>query len=125
MSESLSTRTLEHGPVFSWAKTHDGLIYTSGHAAVGVDDLKFAQGNFAHEARQTLTNLGRTLDQAGSGLSKVIKVTVYMTDLSNFPLFNQVYAEFFDTTNPPARTCVEVRRLPYDFKLEVEVVAHT
>ncbi len=118
-----STRTLEHGPVFSWSKQHDGLIYTSGHAAVTVDDLKFQRGPFEAEATATLQNLARTLEKAGSSLADVIKVTVYMTDLSQFPQFNQVYAEFFDVNDPPARTCVEVRRLPYDFQLEVEVVA--
>lgn len=125
MTSSPSTRTLEHGPIFSWAKIHDGWIYTSGHAAVGVDDLAFEPGDFAHEARLTLTNLRRTLEKAGSGLDKVVKVTAYVTDLGNFRLFNQVYAEFFPGENPPARTCVEVRRLPYNFKLEVEAVAHT
>lgn len=118
-----STRTLEYGPIFSWSKQHDGLIYTSGHAAVGVDNLEFAYGDFVTEARATLMNLRRTLEKAGSSLDKVIKVTCYMTDLSNFGLFNQVYTEFFNVENPPARTCVEVSRLPYDFKLEVEVIA--
>jgi reactive intermediate/imine deaminase len=118
-----STRTLEYGPIFSWSKQHDGLIYTSGHAAIGVDDLEFAFGDFVTEARATFENLRRTLEKAGSSLDKVIKVTCYMTDLGNFGLFNQVYTEFFSVEHPPARTCVEVRRLPYDFKLEVEVIA--
>ncbi|MGH1344712.1 MAG: RidA family protein [Nannocystales bacterium] len=118
-----STRSLEYGPIFAWSKQHDGLIYTSGHAAVGVEDLKFTYGDFVHEARATFQNLQRTLEKAGSSLKNVIKVTCYMTDLGNFGLFNQVYTEFFDVEAPPVRTCVEVRRLPYDFKLEVEVVA--
>jgi 2-iminobutanoate/2-iminopropanoate deaminase len=118
-----STRTLEYGPIFSWSKQHDGLIYTSGHAAVSVDKLEFAYGDFVTEARATFENLRRTLELAGSSLDKVIKVTAYMTDLGNYGLFNQVYTEFFDVEHPPARTCVEVRRLPYDFKLEVEVIA--
>lgn len=125
MTADPSTRSLEHGPIFTWAKTHEGWIHTSGHAAVAVDNLEFGLGDFAHEARLTLENLKRTLDKAGSGLDKVVKVTVYMTDLGNFRRFNQVYAEFFDVEQPPARTCVEVRRLPYGFKLEVEAIAHT
>ena len=118
-----STRRLEYGPIFAWSKQHDGLIYTSGHAAVGVEDLKFTYGDFVHEARATLQNLQRTLEKAGSNMHKVIKLTCYMTDLGNFGLFNQVYTEFFNVEAPPVRTCVEVRRLPYDFKLEVEVIA--
>ena len=118
-----STRSLEYGPIFAWSKEHDGLVYTSGHAAVGVENLQFTYGDFVHEARATFQNLQRTLEKAGSSLEKVIKVTCYMTDLGNFGLFNQVYTEFFDVEAPPVRTCVEVRRLPYDFKLEVEVIA--
>lgn len=118
-----STRSLEYGPIFAWSKQHGGLIYTSGHAAVGVENLQFTYGDFVHEARATFQNLQRTLETAGSSLEKVIKVTCYMTDLGNFGLFNQVYTEFFDVEAPPVRTCVEVRRLPYDFKLEVEVIA--
>lgn len=118
-----STRSLEYGPIFAWSKQHDGLIYTSGHAAVSVENLAFTYGDFVHEARATFQNLQRTLEKAGSSLEKVLKVTCYMTDLGNFGLFNQVYTEFFNVEAPPVRTCVEVRRLPYDFKLEVEVIA--
>lgn len=123
MPSPLATRNMEHGPVFSWHRTSDGWIYTSGHAAVDVDDLTLRPGDFAHEVRVTLQNLERTLEKAGAGLEKVVKVTAYLTDLAYFPLFNQVYAEFFPGDNPPARTCVEVRRLPYNFKVEIEAVA--
>jgi 2-iminobutanoate/2-iminopropanoate deaminase len=117
--------SLEHGPIFSWSRTHDGWIHTAGHAAVDVDDLSLQPGDFATEARAALDNLRRTLHKAGSGLDKVVKITAYFTDLSYFPLFNRIYGEFFSGENPPARTCVEVRRLPYDFKIEIEAVAHT
>jgi 2-iminobutanoate/2-iminopropanoate deaminase len=120
-----ASRSLEHGPIFSWHRSHDGLIFTSGHAAVSVDDLAFSHGDFAHEAELTLQNLQRTLERAGSGLHKVLKITAYMTDLNDFPLFNQVYAGFFPGSSPPARSCVEVQRLPYNFKIEIEAVAHT
>jgi 2-iminobutanoate/2-iminopropanoate deaminase len=120
-----ASRSLEHGPVFSWHRSHDGWVYTSGHAAVGVDDLAFHHGDFAHETRLALENLQRTLERAGTGLDKVVKITAYMTDLNNFPLFNQVYAKFFPGDSPPARTCVEVQRLPYNFKIEIEAVAHS
>lgn len=123
MSSPVS-RKLEHGPIFSWSRTHDGWIYTSGHAAVDVDALKLDPGDFAHEARMALENLQRTLERAGSGMDKVVKITAYMTDLHNFPLFNQIYAGFFPGDKPPARTCVEVQRLPYHFQLEIEAIAH-
>ena len=119
---------LEHGPVFSWSRAHDGLIYTSGHAAVDVDSLGRRHGDLLDETRATLRNLERTLKAAGSGLDKVLKVTVYLTDMGQYAAFNRVYREFFPAGEhalAPARTCVEVRRLPYNFKVETEAVAHT
>src|SRR5687768_982942 len=118
MKSRRDPRGLEHGPVFSWHRTQDGWIYTSGHAAVDVDDLAIKPGDFRHEARMTLENLRRTLERAGSSMAKVVKVTAYFTDLNDFPIFNTIYAEFFPGDTPPARTCVEVKRLPYNFKVE-------
>jgi 2-iminobutanoate/2-iminopropanoate deaminase len=121
---SPASRTLEHGPVFSWCRVHGGLVYTSGHAAVDIDDLSLAPGDFESEVRATLDNLRRTLERVGSALDKVLTVTVYLTDMSQFPRFNRLYAQYFPSDAPPARTCVEVRRLPYNFQVEVQVVAH-
>ena len=125
MSEDRSppSSRLEHGPVFSWHRTHNGFVFTSGHAAVDVDDLTLRPGNFEAEARLTLENLSRTLKSAGSAMEHVQMVTVYLTDMANFPRFNQIYADFFPGDDPPARTCVEVRRLPYNFQVEVQAVA--
>lgn len=101
------------------------MIFTSGHAAVDVDDLTLRPGGFDQEVRATLNNLSRTLKAANSSLEQVLSVTVYLTDMANFPRFNQVYAEFFPGDIPPARTCVEVRRLPYHFQVEIQAVAAT
>lgn len=109
--------------MFSWHRRHGGLVFTSGHAAVDVDDVSLRPGDFDHEVRTTLENLGRTLKSAGSSLEQVLMVTVYLTDMSKFPRFNQVYAKFFPSEQPPARTCVEVRRLPYHFQVEIQAVA--
>ncbi|MEM6995475.1 MAG: RidA family protein [Myxococcota bacterium] len=122
-AKSPASTGLEHGPVFSWHRRHRGLVFTSGHAAVDVDDMALRPGTFEQEVRSTLENLGRTLSNAGSSLEQVLMVTVYLTDMANFPRFNQVYAEFFPGNAPPARTCVEVRRLPYHFQVEIQAVA--
>lgn len=111
------------GPVFTWSREHQGLIYTAGHAAVDVDDLKLDPGPFEHEARKTLENLQRTVERAGSNMDSVLKVTVYLTDMGDFRAFNTIYAQFFRGPAVPARTCVEVSRLPYNFRVEVEAVA--
>ena len=125
MKSRRDPRALEHGPVFSWHRTQDGWIYTSGHAAVDVDDLSIKPGDFRHECRLTLENLRRTLERAGSGLDKVLKITAYITDMTQFAAFNKAYAKFFPGPHVPARTCVEVSRLPFGFKVEIEAVAHT
>jgi 2-iminobutanoate/2-iminopropanoate deaminase len=116
---------LEHGPIFSWYRDHNGFIFTSGHAAVDVETLSIGLGDLQSETHATLTNLRRTLERAGSGLDKVVKVTAYITDMSQFAAFNSVYAKYFPGPNPPARTCVEVSRLPFNFKVEIEAIAHT
>jgi 2-iminobutanoate/2-iminopropanoate deaminase len=115
---------LDHGPIFSWYRDHNGLIFTSGHAAVDVESLSVSLGDLVAETQATLNNLRRTLEKAGSGLDKVLKITAYITDMSQFAAFNKAYAKFFPGPNPPARTCIEVARLPYNFKVEIEAVAH-
>lgn len=123
MNKPTST-VLEHAPVFSWSRTHNGLIYTSGHAAVDVDTYRPVRVSFDEEVRLALDNLRRTLERAGSGLDKVLKITAYLVDMKRYPDFNRIYAGYFPDSGPPARTCVEVRRLPFDFQVEIEAVAH-
>lgn len=124
MTSHPTTSKLEHGPIFSWYRDHNGFIFTSGHAAVDVDGLGITLGDLASETTATLSNLRRTLEKAGSGLDRVLKVTAYITDMSQFAVFNSVYAKFFPGPRVPARTCVEVSRLPFNFKVEIEAIAH-
>jgi 2-iminobutanoate/2-iminopropanoate deaminase len=119
-----SSSTLEHSPVFSWYRSHGGLIFTSGHAAVDVDTFKRERVAFEQEVRLTMENLRRTLERAGSGLDKVLKITAYLVDMRRYPDFNRIYADYFPGSNPPARTCVEVSALPFQFQVEIEAVAH-
>jgi 2-iminobutanoate/2-iminopropanoate deaminase len=123
MTDYPASKSLEHGPIFSWQREHQGLIFTSGHAAVDIDKLTRQHGDVLYEARVALENLKRTLERAGSGLDKVIKVTVYLTDMAHYEDFNRLYAEFFAGDSPPARTCVAVSSLPFNFKIEIEAVA--
>jgi 2-iminobutanoate/2-iminopropanoate deaminase len=118
------SKKLEHRPVFDWSRSHSDLIFTSGHAAVDIETLKPDPGSFQHEARMALENLGRTLEKAGSGLDKILKINVYLVDMGDYATLNAVYADFFPGDQVPARTCVEVRRLPYNFRVEIEAVAH-
>jgi 2-iminobutanoate/2-iminopropanoate deaminase len=79
-------------------------------------------GDVAEEARQALRNLVTILKAAGTGPDRVVRTTVYLTDLGDYDCVNRVYAEFFDT-EPPARVCVEVSRLPRGARVEIDAVA--
>ena len=75
------------------------------------------------QAKQALTNVKELLEAAGSGMDKVVKTTVFIKDMNDFAKVNEVYADFFAQGSYPARSCVEVARLPKDVLIEVEAVA--
>lgn len=97
------------------------LVYTSGQ--IPVDP---ATGNVSldvkEQARQSLNNVKAILEEAGTSMDKVIKTTVFIKDMNDFAGINEVYAQFFKEPYP-ARSCVEVARLPKDVKIEIEVIA--
>lgn len=108
------------GP-YSQAQVVNGLVYTSGQ--IGIDPAVGAlvEGLDA-QANQVFKNLGELLKAAGSDMSKVIKTTVFIKDMNDFGKVNEIYAKYF--TEPfPARSCVEVARLPKDALVECEVIA--
>lgn len=108
------------GP-YSQAQIVNGLVYTSGQ--IGIDPAVGAlvEGLDA-QANQVFKNLGELLKAAGSDMSKVIKTTVFIKDMNDFGKVNEIYAKYF--TEPfPARSCVEVARLPKDALVECEVIA--
>lgn len=109
------------GP-YSQAVKAGGLVYVSGQLGLDPATGEFVEGDVQDETRQVLTNLGAVLKEAGSSFKKVVKVTVFVKDLGDFGLVNEVYAEFF-TENPPARACVEVARLPKDARVEIDLTA--
>lgn len=99
-----------------------GLIFTAGQIPLDPKTGEMVSGGMEKETRQILENIKAVLEQTGSGLSKVVKTTVYLKDMKDFPLMNQVYAEYFKE-NPPARTTVQVAELPKGAKIEIEAVA--
>ena len=108
------------GP-YSQAQIVNGLVYTSGQ--IGIDPAVGAlvEGLDA-QANQVFKNLSQLLKAAGSDMSKVIKTTVFIKDMNDFGMVNEIYAKYF--TEPfPARSCVEVARLPKDALVECEVIA--
>ncbi len=109
------------GP-YSPAAAAGNLLFVSGQAALAPDGSGPRKGSFEDEARLALSNVRAILEDAGSGLEHVVKTTVFLSDMGNFAALNEVYKEFFQS-DCPARTCVEVSRLPLDFQVEIEAIA--
>lgn len=108
------------GP-YSQAIISDGHVYTSGQIAIIPETGELAAGLEA-QAHQVFKNLSELLKAAGSDISKVIKTTVFIKHMDDFAAINAIYAQYF--TQPyPARSCVEVARLPKDVLIECEVIA--
>jgi 2-iminobutanoate/2-iminopropanoate deaminase len=110
------------GP-YSQAVKLGNMIFTSGMLPIVPETGKFAEGDVQAQTRQVLSNLKVLLESAGSSLEKVVKTTVFIKDMNDFPRINDVYADFF-ASEQPARSCVEVARLPKDAQLEIEVIAY-
>lgn len=109
------------GP-YSQAIRTGSLVYTSGQLGIDPATKKLVEGGVEAQARQAMVNLGEVLRAAGSDISHIVKTTVFVTDLSEFPVINKTYGEFF-TAEPPARSTVEVKGLPLGGLVEVEAVA--
>lgn len=108
------------GP-YSQAIEVNGMVYTSGVIPVEPSTGNIPEGSVA-QAKQVLTNLSNLLQASGSSMDKVVKTTVFIKEMNDFAAINEVYAEYF-TGDFPARSCVEVARLPKDVMLEIEAIA--
>lgn len=108
------------GP-YSQAIEVNGMVYTSGIIPVVPETGEVPEGSAA-QAKQALTNLSNLLQAAGTTMDKVIKTTVFIKEMNDFAAINEVYASFF-SGDFPARSCVEVARLPKDVMLEIEAIA--
>lgn len=123
MKKVIST---EHAPAaigpYAQAVAANGMVYTSGQLPIDPATGAFPEG-IAAQTRQSLTNVKAILAKAGVGMDRVVKTTVFLSDMNNFAAMNEVYAEFFSEGGYPARSAVEVARLPKDALVEIEVVA--
>ncbi len=116
----------EHAPQaigpYSQAVVANGFVYTAGQIGLDPATMDLVPGGVEAQTRQVLTNLKHVLEAAGSGLDRVVKTTVFLTDMAHFPAMNAVYAECFPH-DPPARSTVAVAGLPKGALVEIEVVA--
>ena len=98
------------------------VVITSGQLGLVPATGEFAEGGVAGQTRQSLENVKAVLAQAGLGMENIIKTTVFLNDMNDFAAMNEVYATFFPA-DPPARSAVEVARLPKDALVEIEAIA--
>ena len=110
------------GGPYSQAIIHNGLIYTSGQGAIDPKTNQISLGTIEEESKLAMENLRIILEEAGSSLDKVLKVTVHLLDMREYGRFNEVYKKFFEK-NLPARTCVQAAKLPFGVRVEIDVIA--
>lgn len=123
MIETVSTENAPKalGP-YSQALKAGGFVWCSGQIPINPATGAIEAVTIEDQTRQVIENLSNVLAAAGSSLASVVKTTVFIRDMNDFAALNGVYAEMFGETKP-ARSCVEVARLPKDVKIEIEAVA--
>ena len=109
------------GP-YSQAVLVNGMLFTSGVIPIDPETNTLVEGDVTVQARQAIGNLKNLIEASGSSMDKVVKTTVFITDMNDFGKINDIYKDFF-TSDFPARSCVEVARLPKDVLIEIEAIA--
>lgn len=109
------------GP-YSQAVIHNGLAFLSGQIPLDPTTGEMAPGDIAAQTERVLENLRAVLEAAGATLSSVLKTTVFLKDMGDFPRMNEVYARYFPE-NPPARSTVQAAKLPRDAMVEIDAIA--
>lgn len=109
------------GP-YSQAVECGGMVYTSGMIPINPATGELVTGSVEEQAEQAISNLEALLTAAGSSIDKVVKTVVFISDMEDFAKINEIYAKYFKEPYP-ARSCVQVARLPKDVAIEIEAVA--
>lgn len=107
------------GP-YSHAMVVNNLVFTSGQIPLDTEG-NIVSDDVKEQTKQVLDNLSVVLEEAGSDLNSVVKATIFISDMNEFQQINEVYGSYF-SEHQPARSCVEVARLPKDVKVEIEVI---
>ena len=109
------------GP-YSQAIRANGFVFVSGQVAIDPANQQVISGDVVVQTERVLRNLSAILNAAGSGLEKVVRSTVFLKNMADFTAMNEVYGRYFKLA-PPARSTVEVSRLPKDVLVEIDVIA--
>jgi 2-iminobutanoate/2-iminopropanoate deaminase len=123
MRDIISTKDAPQaiGP-YSQAVRANGFVFVSGQVAIDPSNQQVISGDVAAQTERVLQNLSEILEAAGSGLGKVVRSTVFLKNMNDFAAMNEIYGKYFKVS-PPARSTVEVARLPKDVLLEIDVIA--
>ncbi len=111
------------GP-YSQANQIGNLVFTSGQIPLDPETMEVVEGGVTEQAEQVMKNLFAVLHKAKASAATIVKTTCYLKDMNDFATFNEVYGKYFPDFEP-ARSCVEVSRLPKDVLVEVEAIAVT
>ena len=127
MSEKTAVRTEQapapfQGAPYSQAIKTDGLVFVSGQISLLPDHADVVGSTIQEQTEQIMKNLGAILEEAGSGLDRLVKTTVFLTNLDDFQGMNEIYARHVGET-PPARATIEVGRLPAGALVEIDAIA--
>jgi len=109
------------GP-YSQAVRANGFIFLSGQIALDPRTQQIIEGDIALQTERVLENLKGIVEAAGSSLQHAVKTTVFLADMKDFAVMNEVYSRYF-VSHPPARSTVEVSRLPRDVRVEIDLIA--
>jgi len=110
------------GP-YNQATIHDGIVYCSGQIALDPEKNEIIEGGVKEQTDRVMKNLSEVLKEAGSGLDKVLKCTIFLDDIREYPAVNEVYGKYF-VNNLPAREAVAVEALPKYVKVEISCIAY-
>ena len=121
MRDVIATKEGPIGP-YSQAIRVNGFIFVSGQVAIDPANQQFIAGDIAAQTDRAIKNLAGILKAAGSSLEKVVRATVFLKNMNDFAAMNEVYGKYFSSA-PPARSTVEVARLPKDALVEIDVIA--
>lgn len=112
------------GGPYSQAIIHNGLIYLSGQGPIDPLTNQLIHGTIEQETELVFENIRIILEEAGSSLNHILQVSAYLINMREYGRFNDVYRQYFPK-DPPARTCIQAAKLPFDIRVEIDAIAHT